>query len=236
MGVSDLILVISDQPEAERDALASVWEQRGGSVLRLGRFWDPPPLDANRVRVYGSTSFVLVLREKLGFALCSPADDLILSLPPEALKRWMEKRRLAEAEQFEYPLFVKPVAPKLFAARVYESVSELRRECDGLRDETGVLTSDVVTFVAEARAFVLDGEVLDCAIYEGEANVQEATAAASRFARYSSFPKTLVVDVGLIPDQGWAVIEFERGLGCRVEWMQCARVWPAIAAASGRAT
>ena len=118
MTISDLILLISHKPDAERDGLAAVWEQHGGTVLRLGRFWEPPALDAHRVRVYGSTSFVMVLREKLGLALCSPADDLILALPPEALESWIEKRRLDEAEHFPYPVFVKPVVPKLFAARV----------------------------------------------------------------------------------------------------------------------
>jgi hypothetical protein len=104
MNAAGLILAIPDKPDAERDALAHVWEQLGGEVLRLGRFWDPPPLDANRVRVYGGTSFVLVLQQKVGFDLCTPPDDLILCLPPEALKRRIRMQHLREADQFDYPL------------------------------------------------------------------------------------------------------------------------------------
>jgi hypothetical protein len=46
--------------------------QPEGGVLRLGRFWDPPALDVHRVRIYGGTSFALVLQKKLVFELCTP--------------------------------------------------------------------------------------------------------------------------------------------------------------------
>jgi hypothetical protein len=233
MNAAGLILAIPDKPDAERDALAHVWKQLGGEVLRLGRFWDPPPLDANRVRVYGGTSFVLVLQQKVGFDLCTPPDDLILSLPPEALKRRIRMQHLREADQFDYPLFVKPVVPKLFAARVYADVLYLRRECQGLAGETAVLTSDPVSFLAEARTFILDGEVLDCALYEGTAHIQEAADAARDFARRLALPKTLVLDVGLIRDRGWAVIEINAAWGAGLNGCRAERIWPCIAAASG---
>jgi hypothetical protein len=53
---------------------------------------------------------------------------------------------------------VKPVVPKLFAARVYAEVLHLRREYQDLAGETAVLTSDPVSFLAEARTFILDVE------------------------------------------------------------------------------
>jgi hypothetical protein len=230
------MLLIPDKPDTERDAVANVWEHHSGKVLRLGRFWDPPALDAKCVRVYGGTSFVPVLRDKLGFDLCTPADDLILSLPPEALKRRIQKRRLEEAEHFQYPLFVKPVIPKLFAAHAYANLVQLRRECRGLGGDTAVLTSDTVSFVAEARTFILEGEVLDCALYEGDGNVQEAAAAATDFAHYPLLPRTLVLDVGLIKDKGWVVIELNAAWGAGLNGCQAQRIWPSIAAASGPQT
>ena len=236
MNASGLILLISDKPDAECDSLADVWEQHGGEVLRLGRFWDPPALDVTRVRVYGSTSFVLVLQEKLGFKLCTPADDLILSLPPEALKRRIQKQRLQEAEHFRYPLFVKPVVPKLFAAHVYANLVELRRECNGLDSDTTVFTSNVVSFVAEARTFILDGEVLDCAFYEGDGNVLEAAAVATQLAGCLILPRALVLDIGLIKDEGWAVIEVNAAWGAGLNGCQAECIWPCVAAASGPQT
>lgn len=233
MSASGLVLLVPDKPDAERDALANTWEQHGGKVLRLGRFWDPPALDVKNIRVYGSTSFVSVLQHKLGFELCTPADDLILFLPPEVLKRRIQKGRLRDAEHLQYPVFVKPVIPKLFAAQVYSNLDELQRECQGLDINTAIFTSNTVSFVAEARTFILNGKVLDCAFYEGGGNVEDAVFAAARFASHPILPRALVLDIGLIKDQGWVVIELNAAWGAGLNGCQPERIWPCIAAASG---
>src|SRR3954464_9819661 len=93
-----LNLLISDKPDPERDALAESFARRGGQVHRLGRFWDPPKFEPATVRVYGADSFCLVLQQKLGFALCSPADDLLLHVPPRFLQRQLAQRTLGEAQ------------------------------------------------------------------------------------------------------------------------------------------
>lgn len=85
--VTGLTLVMPDKSDLERDAVASQWEAAGGSVLRLGRFWDPPHIEASVVRVYGNESFCRVLEQKLGLDLCSPADDLIVDIAPRFLGR-----------------------------------------------------------------------------------------------------------------------------------------------------
>ncbi len=85
-------LFISDKPDSERDALADVFATRGGAVHRIGRSWDPPAFDPATVRVYGADSFCLVLQQKLGFALCSPANDLLLQVAPLFLQRQLAKR------------------------------------------------------------------------------------------------------------------------------------------------
>src|SRR5215216_1084447 len=86
-----LNLLISDKPDVERNTLADAFARRGGMVDRIGRFWDPPAFDLSTVRVYGADSFCLVLQQKLGFALCSPADDLLLQVPPRFLQRQLAK-------------------------------------------------------------------------------------------------------------------------------------------------
>lgn len=149
------------------------------------------------------------------------------------MKRRIQKQSLQEAEHFPYPLFVKPIIPKLFGARVYTNVGDLRRECQGLAINTDILTSNAVSFAAEARTFILDGEVLDGAFYEGKGNIREAIAAAAEFARSPFLPRTLVLDIGLIQDQGWAVIEINAAWGAGLNGCRAERVWPCIAAASG---
>src|SRR4051794_2256547 len=101
-----LSLLIPDKSDPERDALADVFTRRGGTVHRIGRFWDPPAFDPATVRVYGADSFCLVLQQKLGFALCSPADDLLLQVPPQFLQRRLEKSALGVALSQPFPVFI----------------------------------------------------------------------------------------------------------------------------------
>jgi hypothetical protein len=201
-------------------------------VHRLGRFWDPPVFEPTTVRVYGADSFCLVLQQKLGFGLCSPADDLILRIPPRFLQRKLEQRTLAEAPGL-LPSFIKPVVPKQFRAAVYRSGDALAEECRGLPPETPIIVSEIVTLACEVRSFVLDGRVLDAAVYEGSANVTDATAFVAELAKTLPMPRTLVVDVGFIPNRGWAVIEFNASGGAGLNGCDAEKVLPAILAASG---
>ena len=193
-----LVLVISDKPDVERDAVAAAWERGGGDVLRLGRFWDPPPLDASRVRLYGADAFCQVLAQKLGLALVSPADDLLLAFPPAVTKRAI--RRVIADEPIALPAFVKSIIPKLIPSRVYRC----ERELASVRGADELLVSDVVELRAEARSWVLDGEVLSIACYEGDAPLDDARTLAAEAARHA--PSPCVIDVGLTPD-GWVVVE-----------------------------
>ena len=72
MNYRNLTLIIPDKPDPERDSVANAWENSGGTVLRLGRFWDPPELISADVRVYGNDTFCLVLAQKLCLDLISP--------------------------------------------------------------------------------------------------------------------------------------------------------------------
>ncbi len=169
-----LNLLISDKRDPERDALAETFARRGGTVHRIGRFWDPPEFDPATVRVYGADSFCLVLQQKLGFALCSPVDDLLLQVPPRFLQRQLAKRSLSEARSSSFPAFIKPITPKQFRGAVYKSADEFTQECRGLPLNTAVFVAEPVTLTAEVRSFVLDGRVLAAALYEGTAKPSNA--------------------------------------------------------------
>jgi hypothetical protein len=116
-----------------------------------------------------------VLQQKLGLTLCSPDDELLLQVPSEFLKRKISQRRLGENSEITFPSFVKPVVPKQFRGAVYQTGSDLAAECHGLPPNAAVFVSEPVTLAAEARTFVMDGRVLDTAVYEGDA---EAAALA----------------------------------------------------------
>ncbi len=232
MTTTGLTLLIPDKGDVERDAVAASWEQRGGTVIRLDRFWEPPGLDPSHCRVYGNDSFCLVLEQKLGLELLSPPDDLVLAVPLRWTGRALAKSRLAAASTLAYPTFVKPMVPKLFRARVYRSSKELVGECSGLPPDTEILTSSVVDFVAEARCFVLDGEVLDCAVYEGAGEPTAATACAIQVIDTIQCPRTFVIDLGLLRDGSWVVVEFNAAWGAGLNGCSADLVVPAIEAAS----
>lgn len=233
METSGLNLLIPDKPDAERDSLASAFVSHGGKVHRIGRFWDPPVFDQPTVRVYGPDAFCLVLQQKLGFELCSPDDDLLLRMSAENLQRKLSQHKLAEAQTLAYPAFIKPVIPKQFRGAVYPSVGSLRVECHGLAAETSIMVSEIVKFTAEVRCFVLNGSVLDAAVYEGETGVSGAVKFAHDLAQAFQLPRAVVVDVGFIAGRGWGVIEFNAAWGAGLNGCDPERALPAVIAASG---
>lgn len=228
----DLILVVPEKDDAERDQLARVWYECGGEVSRLGRFWDPPPYERERVRVYGSVAFCQVLALKLDLSLVTPADDLILTLPAEARKRMMWSARLGDAEKITYPCFIKPMVPKLFQAAVYDSARSLAAVCVGLADDTLLLCSEPITLISEVRAFILDGKILDLAVYEGEADIKQARRYLEALIETAVLPRTVVLDVGHMGARGWCVIEANAVWGAGLNGCAADKVWPAIAAAT----
>jgi len=213
MNTVGLNLLIPDKPDTERDALAAAFCRGGGEVHRIGRFWDPPAFDPATVRVYGPDSFCLVLQQKLGFALCSPEDDLILRLPPEFLRRQLSQKTLGDALASDLPLFIKPVMPKQFRGAVYGSAEVLAEECRGIPMETPVFVSESVKITAEVRCFVLDGSVMAAAVYEGKAEVADAIQFTGSVMKALPLPHAVVVDVGMVAERGWAVIEFNAAWG-----------------------
>ena len=209
----DLMLVLTDKPDVERDAVAEAWAAAGGEVLRLGRFWDPPALEPRRVRVYGADSYCQVLAQKLGLVLVSPPDDVLLHLAPALTKRALGGTTLAAARELAFPAFLKTFVPKLIRSRVYASADDLEAEARGLEPETALLVSEIVTFVAEARCWLLDGEPVSIACYEGDVDVTGARELAAELGRDPAMTSPCVIDVGLTPDRGWLAIEANAAWG-----------------------
>jgi len=232
MDTIGLNLLISDKPDAERDALAETFTRHGGVVHRIGRFWDPPAFDPASVRVYGADSFCLVLQQKLGFALCSPDDELLLRVPFKLLQRRIVRHTLGEISSLSFPAFIKPITPKQFRGAVYPSADALVNECHGLTPNTAIFVAEPVSFIAEVRSFVLDGCVFDAAAYEGTANLVDAVKFISTLAQAMPLPRTVVIDAGFIADRGWAVVEFNAAWGAGLNGCDPEKVWPVIVAAS----
>jgi hypothetical protein len=210
-----LTLVVPEKHDSERDAVCEVWLRHGGTILRLGRFWEPPSLERSTVRLYGPETFCLVLAQKLRLALVSPDDALLARFAPELLQRRLIETSLSAATsaQLDFPAFIKPVVPKIFRAAVYDTLAYLEEECEGLSPDTRILVSELVPIAAEARAFVLDGSMMTIAIYEGNGDLADAVRTAKVVARNPHLPTTCVIDLALIENRGWAVLELNATWG-----------------------
>lgn len=204
-----LTLLIPEKVDAERGSIAAAWRSLGGNVITLGRFWDLPPLPYG-IRVYGDHVFCHVLAQQLGLTLISPADDLLLHIDHQWIKRALNRTMLDRMRSIPFPCFVKPLVPKLFRARIFDSPFELEEECRQLPPQTGILYGETVKFACEARAFTRNGKVVSIAMYGGDGRVEDAEAFLDFFLKQNAnlLPVTCVVDVGYIYDRGWAIVEF----------------------------
>lgn len=207
------ILIVPAKADVERDAVAAAWESAGGTVLRVDRFWSKPDVDPARVALYGADSFCLVLAQLLDLDLMSPVDDLLLRADPSLTKRTVRGVGLGAALDGLFPMFAKPLVPKAFRAAVWQGPDELREECRGLELDTPIITSEVVRVAAEARAWVLGGEVVSCAVYEGEGDSGEASAFVTGCCPTLSLPESCVIDAAFVEDRGWCLLEANAAWG-----------------------
>ncbi|MEU8516500.1 ATP-grasp domain-containing protein [Kitasatospora sp. NPDC048722] len=162
------------------------------------------------------------LAERLGFALLEPTDDWLAELPEEFTGRDVRSATLADAWALDRPAFVKPPRDKSFPAAVYADGSRLPT---GLDPATPVLLSEVVTFAAEYRLFLLDGRIATASRYavfgrldprplDGDPAAAEIAGFVDRLAAAAgpTLPSAVVLDVGQLldpyrPGHRWAVVE-----------------------------
>jgi hypothetical protein len=116
MNLKGRTLLIPEKPDEERDAVADGWQDSGGKVIRLARFWEPPALEGEVVCIYGGSNFALVVAQKLHLELISPPDDWLLKLDSKWIKRKLFGQTLENIESIDFPAFAKPFVPKMFRA------------------------------------------------------------------------------------------------------------------------
>ncbi len=228
------LLLIPDKPDVERDALAKAWEERGGQVQRIGKFWQQPSVEGWQVSLYGFDSFCQVLAQLLNLTLLCPRDELVVDLEAEYIKRQMELRPLGSIGELSFPLFVKSVVPKLFPAAVYGSAEELRQNTQGLEAQELLICSSVVPIEKELRCFIFQQQILDLAFYEGRGDLEEARQFVLSFLHNTTpdLPETYVLDLAYNSELGWFILEFNSTWGAGLNYCQPTLVVEGIRAAT----
>ncbi|MET9420370.1 ATP-grasp domain-containing protein [Streptomyces sp. NPDC006540] len=209
-------LFLSPRITATGNALAAAAVRRGMRTRTLHDWRVPEEFrDVPGGSLYAGPLFADAVAGELGLGLLEAPQAWLAALPRELTARQIELTTVAEARALRRPAFVKPPNDKSFPARVYPDGSGLPGP-DAVDDDTQVLVSDIVTFTAEYRLFLLDGAVvtgsryavrgeLDVAPLERDPCREQVLAFAARLDP-AGLPSAIVVDVGSV-DGGWAVVE-----------------------------
>jgi hypothetical protein len=147
-------------------------------------------------------------------------------VPRRFTLRTIEFATFADLGRLQGPTFVKPADPldKWFDAGVYRDPDEIRTTTR-VTPDAPVLMSEPVEWSAECRCFVLEGMIVASSPYLSFGrpvwNPHDPNRPGGVIPKMSrvivermvaemrgALPPAFVVDVGLIEDRGWGVVEF----------------------------
>jgi len=200
--------------------------------------WHVPTMDTNDLAVYGEPLFARHVAQSLGLELQEPPVDWLSKLSPKWRVRDVRLMTLAEARRVTTKAFMKPADEKCLYAKVYSNGTELPGP-GPLPEDLPVLVQGVVEWKTEFRCFVLNRKVVALSPYWREGELAKADdgswpASEKELETTTEFcesvladktvlvPEAVVIDVGIIDKQGWAVVEtnaaFSSGIyGCSPE-------------------
>jgi ATP-grasp domain, R2K clade family 2 len=218
-----------DAQKLWRACIAEKWE-----VVRV-HGWRVPEISSKDVAVYGEPLFAHHVAQSLGLRLLEPPIDWLPKLPHRWRCRDVQLSTLGEARNTTWRSFIKPADEKCFDARIYSSGADLPTQ-GPLPEDMPVLVQEIVQWTTEFRCFVLDRKLLTASPYWHNGQLAKSEDGswfagndqledAIRFCnsvledKNVSLPDAIALDVGIIQDSGWAVVEcnaaFSSGIyGC----------------------
>lgn len=216
-------LVLSPRYTPDSIALSNAAVEMGWLVERLQSWRPPAHLVGRPVVAYGEPLFVAVVADTLQLALIEPGFSWVAELPFDLRLREVAFTNLASARKQDQRAFIKPADDKCFPAKVYTSGSELPSS-QMLEGSVPILISEPVSWEIEFRCFALANRPATFSVYsrEGElaqddggnwpVSTSESKEAFEFLSKVLSdsrvkFPPAAVLDVGVIRDRGWAVVE-----------------------------
>lgn len=234
MSYQNRLLLIPQKMDIERDSIARAWESKGGEVMRIGKFWKKPNIKGKAVSLYGYDTFCLVLAQILKLEVISPSDEWLAAIDKKWTKRNISIGFIITMNQTDFPIFIKPVTPKLFQGKIYQTEMEFLEETRGLKDEEIIILSEIVPIEKEIRTFVLDGKIMDIAYYEGEGELEEAKEFARDFLQNTKIKlsKAFVLDLAYNSNSGWFVLEFNASWGAGLNSCNAEKVIDCIKSAT----
>jgi hypothetical protein len=221
-----ITLLIPEKTDFEFEQVFSTWTKSGGEIKRLGKYWvKDEDLAKQKIAIYGNQAFAFVLAQIYNVELLSPDDTLTVRLDPKWTMRNIQLKTVSQLTIADFPIFIKPVVPKMFLAGVFQTMAEFEQVSNGLQKTEEVLVSDVIDNIqAEARSFVINDIIKDIAFYEGSADLESGRNFLTDFISNNKdfLPKAIVIDIAFSEQIGWFILEFNAcwgaGLnGCKAE-------------------
>lgn len=230
------LLLLPEKSDLEFDQLAAAWINAGAGVKRLGKYWiKDPELEGRAIAIYGNQPFAFVLAQIYGVALVSPSDELILQLDQDWTKRSLAIKHKKDLTPADFPVFIKPLVPKMFVAKVFQTFEAFALFTNGIDAEEALLMSSIIhDITAEVRCFIKDGVLQDLAFYEGAADIATATDFINDFLHNNNdkLPAVIVVDIACSGPTGWFVLEFNACWGAGLNGCEAAKVLDCISGAT----
>ena len=209
-------------------ALQAAAEMLGWEVIPAPTGWrlDEELTQSGKKGVpYGSQIFCEVIAQQMNWKLWGQPFDWLARLPKAVTKRQVDFMTLGKAKQLTEKKFIKPADDKCFDAKVYEPGELVTHE--SISDETPVLVSEVVSWSMEYRGFVglnsschsvmtwsnylFHGQINEPHLHQMIPGDLEHIETFYRDVLWGCFRRDItgpcVIDVGVIPGKGWAVIE-----------------------------
>jgi len=229
-------LLIPEKTDIEFEQVFETWIKNGGRIKRLGKYWvKDEELAKQPIAIYGNQTFSLVLAQIYNVELISPDDTLIARLDNEWVKRNIKLKEIKQIAEEIFPVFIKPVIPKLFLAGIFQTISDFHLATKGLQETEQILISNIVDNIeAEARSYIMDGVIKDIAIYEGSADLPAGKNFLTSFIENNKthLPRVVVVDIAYSKNVGWFVLEFNACWGAGLNNCKAEKVIDCIIAAT----
>ncbi len=212
-----LILTPRQTPDAQALWRAAI--ERGWAVDRLAGWRVPDTIrEIEEPIIYVESLMGPMIAESLGLRLHEPPMDWLPRLPEKYRRRTVELMTVGAARTIMKPAFMKPPNTKGLPARVRRG-DELPID---LPDDDPILVAEVVAWDVEFRCVIQDRSLSTFSIYLRRGELQrdsgfvhdpieeaELRQFVDRLVNDPGIelPQGAIVDVGVIHDRGWAVVE-----------------------------
>jgi hypothetical protein len=181
----------------------------------------PPPFRGPRT-FYGGTDHARKFAQRYELCLIEPPLDLLARLPPEFLGRKVRFGTLDALASLAGPVFVKPADPihKIFDAGIYAQLSDIQLRAN-VPPQTCLLAAQPVEWSSEFRCFVCERRIAAWSPYlsfgtpvwkpgcAGPVPPSLSAVCQRLLDRMGDeLPPAFVVDIGVLEDGHWVVVEF----------------------------